>query len=170
MTWRKVLGDYPADTWTLTYYLRSGTDGDEETLTATADGQDHLVSEAAATTAGWVAGTYYWSAIVSSGASRHTICTGSLKIKSNPAVTTTTDDRTDAKIILDSLVTAFKTRATRPEKKYTIQAAGRTFEFHTHEEFRREIAYWKSVVANEEAQAKADKGENTGNRILIRFK
>jgi len=169
VTWKRELSNYPASDWTLTYYLRSGTDGDEETITATASGNDHLVSVAAATTAAWVAGTYYWTAIVSSGSERYTICDGTIKVKSNPAVTTTTDNRTDAKIIYDALIALIKDRATRPEKQYSLQAAGRSFTFHSYEEIQRAISYWKSVVDAEVAQALADKGKNTGRRILVQF-
>jgi len=166
VTWKRVLADFPASTWTLAYYLRSDTGGDAETVTAAASGDDHLVSEAAATTASWVVGTYYWTARVTSGSSIHTICEGVFKIKSDPAVVTTSDDRSDAKIIYDALIAAFKTRATRPEKQYSLQAAGRSFTFHTLDEWQKAIGYWKSIVDAETAQDLADKGKPTGNRIL----
>ena len=51
------LADYPASKWTLTYYLRK--DGAAATsFSATADGDTHLVTIAAATTAGYAAGVY----------------------------------------------------------------------------------------------------------------
>lgn len=168
-SWRRVLGDYPASTWTLTYYLRNSTSGDAETITAGSDGDDHLISVAAATTATWAAGTYYWKAIVSSGLERYTVDEGTFIIESNPAVTTTDDSRTDAKIILDALIAAFKDRASRPEKQYGIAAAGRNFTFHTLEEWQKAIAYWSNVVKSEEDAVLAAKGKNTGRRILIKF-
>ena len=47
--WKKTISDYPASEWTLTYYLRK--DGATATsFSATADGDTHLVTVAAATT------------------------------------------------------------------------------------------------------------------------
>ena len=55
--WKKTISDYPASEWTLTYYLRK--DGATATsFSATADGDTHLVTIAAATTAGYAAGVY----------------------------------------------------------------------------------------------------------------
>ena len=55
--WKKTVSDYPASEWTLTYYLRK--DGAAATsFSATADGDTHLVTVAAATTAGYAAGVY----------------------------------------------------------------------------------------------------------------
>ena len=58
VTWKskKTISDYPASEWTLTYYLRK--DGATATsFSATADGDTHLVTVAAATTSGYAAGT-----------------------------------------------------------------------------------------------------------------
>ena len=56
--WKKAnLANYPASKWTLTYYLRK--DGATATsFSATADGDTHLVTVAAATTAAYAAGVY----------------------------------------------------------------------------------------------------------------
>jgi hypothetical protein len=49
--WKKIVSDYPASEWTLTYYLRK--DGATTTsFNATADGDTHLVTVAASSTAG----------------------------------------------------------------------------------------------------------------------
>ncbi len=53
------LADYPASKWTLTYYLRKdGATATATSFSATADGDTHLVTIAAATTAGYAAGVY----------------------------------------------------------------------------------------------------------------
>ena len=49
--WKKTISDYPASEWSLIYYLRK--DGVAiSSFSATADGDTHLVTVAAATTAG----------------------------------------------------------------------------------------------------------------------
>ena len=54
--WKKILSDYPASEWTLTYYLRKDG-GTATSFSATADGDTHLATVAASTTSGYAAGT-----------------------------------------------------------------------------------------------------------------
>ena len=59
--WRRALADYPASAgWALTYTLLNAAG--KITITASAQGDDHLVSVPAATSAGWAAGDYAWRA------------------------------------------------------------------------------------------------------------
>lgn len=84
LTWRRSLADYPASAgWVLTYALVSGAA--LYTLTAAADGDDHLVTVAAATSAGYAADTYSWQAYVTLGTERHTVGFGTLTILPNLA-------------------------------------------------------------------------------------
>ena len=55
--WKKTISDYPASEWTLTYYLRK-SGATATSFSETADGDTHLVTVAAATTAGYAAGVY----------------------------------------------------------------------------------------------------------------
>ena len=56
--WNKTLSDYPAnESWYLVYYLRKNG-ATATSCSATADGDTHLVTVAAATTAGYAAGVY----------------------------------------------------------------------------------------------------------------
>ena len=65
--WRKALDDYPASSYTLRYFLVK-SDSPLITLTATADGDEHLIDETPTTTAGYAAGTYFLTAQVDDGA------------------------------------------------------------------------------------------------------
>ena len=78
-SWSRSLADYPASAgWVLSYALvKSGT---RITFTASASGDDHLVSVPAATTTGWAAGTYQWQARVSKAGEAYTIGTGSIEL------------------------------------------------------------------------------------------
>ena len=78
-SWSRSLADYPASAgWVLSYALvKSGT---RITFTASASGDDHLVSVSAATTAAWTAGTYQWQARVSKAGEAYTIGTGSIEL------------------------------------------------------------------------------------------
>jgi len=55
--WKKSLGDYPATSWTLKYFLV--IQSDQKIITASADGTDHLVTITAAASAGYAVGRYF---------------------------------------------------------------------------------------------------------------
>lgn len=81
--WTDSLSDYPATVWTLKYSLvqRGATGaGAKKTITATASGSDHAVSVAASTTDDYAEANWDWVASVTSGATRYTIDTGTLKV------------------------------------------------------------------------------------------
>lgn len=91
LKWKKTLSDYPAnDGWVLSYALRGAA---QINITATADGADHLVSVAAASTTAYTAGHYRWTASVSKSGERYTVGTGYVTISENLATATTYTDR-----------------------------------------------------------------------------
>ena len=76
-----VLGDaVDSATWTLTYYLRTNTASEGATVVGTADGSGWLVTIAAATTAGFDAGQWFWQAIATKGSESLTIGTGQIQV------------------------------------------------------------------------------------------
>lgn len=112
-TWewrREDLGDYPASTWTLTYYFRNATAYFD--VAATADGDDFEVSVAKATTAGKTAGWYDWVAMVDDGTDRHQVDSGRVELLANVATAAAYDARTFARKMLDSIEDALEARAT----------------------------------------------------------
>jgi len=109
------LGDYPAsDGWTLTYYLHStDLNGAGKAYHDHGDSQRRRSRDDVAggqTTANYVQGTYYWRSFVFSGTSRYQVEAGSIKVEPNFATLTQSyDGRSDARIILDAHITAYKT-------------------------------------------------------------
>jgi hypothetical protein len=76
-----VLGNaVDAATWTLTYYLRTNTASEGATVVATPDGANWLVTIAAATTAGFDAGQWFWQGVATKGSESLTIGTGQLQV------------------------------------------------------------------------------------------
>lgn len=91
LKWQKTLSDYKAsDSWVLSYALRGAS---QINITATADGDDHLVNVPAATTAGYAAGYYRWIASVSKGSERYSVGSGYMTIAENLAAATSYTDR-----------------------------------------------------------------------------
>ena len=67
-------------TWTLTYYLRTNTASEGATITGTAYGQGWELTIAAATSAGFDAGQWYWQAIATAGSEKLTLGAGQLDV------------------------------------------------------------------------------------------
>jgi hypothetical protein len=67
-------------TWTLTYYLRTNTASEGATVVGTAYGQGWELTIAAATSAGFDAGQWFWQAIATAGSEKLTLGAGQLEV------------------------------------------------------------------------------------------
>lgn len=110
-SWRVSLPAYPAPTWVLSYILYSPTA--KLTITATAEGDGHLIAVAPTTSDDYVAGRYDWIASVTSGGARYEVDSGVIQILPNIAAITSGgyDGRSPARIILDAIDAALANRA-----------------------------------------------------------
>ena len=93
--WKKTISDYPASEWTLTYYLRKNG-ATATSFSASVDGDTHLVTVAAATTAGYAAGVYDIIGVVVKSAEKYVAYDGSLEVLTNPATAGAYDPRSHA--------------------------------------------------------------------------
>ncbi|MGH8519869.1 MAG: hypothetical protein ACREU9_00185 [Gammaproteobacteria bacterium] len=165
--WTRTLDHYPATGgWVLTYALRGAGKID---LTAAASGADHAITISAAATAAYTAGFYTWQAYATKAATseRYPVASGTLEIEPNLAAVTasTYEWRTEAKIIYDQLVAAYKTYTTSQGhvQEYTI--GSRRMTFRSAAEIIKQIEYWKAQVqAEERAQ-----GLGQGRNVFVRF-
>lgn len=115
-----------ADGWAIKFELRGPS---SITITSTGSGSTHTVAVAAATTAGWTAGDYWYQkyAVNSGTGKRATLGTGSISIKPNLATLAGAyDGRSQAKKILDAIDARLLNRATEDQNKYSI--AGRSID------------------------------------------
>jgi hypothetical protein len=117
--WSRSINDYPADSsWILTYALINSTA--KISITATADGADHLVSLSAATTAAYTAGVYQWQAYVTKSSQRFLVDSGTITVVPNFAAATTYDARIHAKKMVDLIEDVLEGRAEGDTQEYTI--------------------------------------------------
>lgn len=117
--------DYPASQgWVLKYYLiRRTASGSPIVLTATAEGDDHRISVAAATTAGWAPDSYSWSTRVEKGSEKYTVrgLTGQLVIQQDPATAANGfDGRSAAEVALANVEAMLRGTAGTATKRYRI--------------------------------------------------
>lgn len=170
-SWSESVPLYPAGQgYTLHYaLLKSGT---RIVLDSVADGDQHKFAIVAATTAAYAAGQYSWTAYVTKGTDRHTVGSGTVEIKPDLAAQSAGfDDRSQARIILDALQTAYQSYITDGKghvAEYSI--AGRVMKFRNAGEIITQINYWKAEVRAEERRAAIANGQSPANRLLVRFR
>jgi len=160
--WRKRLSDYPATTWTLSYYLVKSSD--YITFDAANDSGAHLVTIPATTSAGYGAGVYSYQSKVTDGSETLTIGVG--KIEVLPAFASQSDgydNRSFAKKMLDILEPLFITMASKGHASYEI--GGRSMTYHSKKDLRDDYNHWKSIYNAEERKA----GRKSGSIIRVRF-
>ncbi len=166
-TWKRTLADYPAGTWTLKYRLINA-DGKID-ITATASGTDHLVSVEPATSAVYTAGTYTWTAWVEKTGYRITIGGGTMEVKPNIAALTTLDARTDAAVIVDQLIAAYKSYTASNGHVAEYEIAGRRMKFRGTAEILDQLNHWRAILASEKRAERIAAGLGGGNKFLVRF-
>jgi len=117
-SWTRSFADYPAGTWALTYYFEN-KDGVFQ-ATATPSGIDHAVTILASTTAGYKAGSYRWSARLSSAGVSITLETGWIKVKTDPAAAGKADPRGWARRTLEAIEAFLEGNATTAQAAMTL--------------------------------------------------
>lgn len=121
--WKRSLSDYPASAgYALKYYL---TKSDKQiVLTATQSGDDHLVTIAAADSANYEAGRYFFIARIEKTPDIFTVSEGIIEIKANLATAITGHEwRAHCEQALENIEAVLLGKATKDNYSYSI--AGR---------------------------------------------
>ena len=166
--WKRedLTADYPSASYTLKYSARlHGAGQTEIDITA---GDDHVISVSKTVTSNYKPGTYSWDAYIvrDSDSERVRIATGQWKVLANKDGSTA-DPRTDAEINLQKCMDVYAGRIGSDVDAYSI--SGRSLTKLKPEELRREINYWKGIVNQERALAKAKAGKANATTIRARF-
>ena len=167
--WTRSLADYKAsDSWVLTYYLKDAT-GSPITITASASGDDHLVSVAAATTGAYAAGLYYWTARVSKAGEVHTVDSGRITVVADlSAVADSHDPRHHVEKVLVAIEATIEGRATRQHS--TLVVDGLQVGLATPEELYALRDKYRSELSLIEADERVRRGKGNSAKIRARFK
>lgn len=167
LTWTKSITDFPAGTWTLTYYLNEDSSAQSGmSFAAAADGIDHLVTVTAATTAGWVPGRYKMLGRVSDGTAKHDVFIGFVEVLPDLAVAG--DYRSHAKKVLDAIEAVIITRAGAALVSFNVE--GQQFQNISHAELISLRSFYKAEYLAEKAATRASQGLSSPGRILTRFR
>lgn len=117
--WTKSFADYPADTWTLSYYFRGNGDGMD--IVGVASGSDFLLTATASATSAMSAGVYYFQGFVSKDDENILVDAGEVKVL--PSLideNTAYDGRSSIKIALDAIDALLAGKASLDQQEYTI--------------------------------------------------
>lgn len=159
--WTRSWTDYPAGTWTVTFYFDSplGTFN----AAASASGTTHSVSISSATTAALKPGRYRWTARGVSGGITETIESGWIDVLPNVAAGAKADHRSWARRALDAVQATIEGRASSDQQAMSI--AGRSISRMSYLELRQMQTDLEAQVRVEEQGAAAGLGRN----IRVRF-
>lgn len=155
--------------YTLTYRLVPRISGTPISLTATASGSDYRITATPATTAGWAAGEYSWSAYVTKSGERHTVDSGLVTLQVDPGAVTSFDGRSQAQRALADAQTALANFSATGGRVKRYQIAGREMEFDAAGDILKLISYWKGEVQRENAANAKREGLPDPRRIQIRM-
>ncbi len=153
-SWTEEIDDYPAsEGWTLTILLKHKTDT-AIILTATASDDDYEFDIDTTVTEQFTKRTYTYQGIITNTGEVNIIDEGEIEIF--PKLDITSDIRTDNEIILDAIVAALKSRATKEQQSISI--AGRQIQYLSLQELTDAKKYYESLVAKEKRVASGKTG------------
>ena len=171
LQWKRTdLGtDYTNGSYTLSYKARlEGTGSTVITITASASGDDYLVSVGQSTTASYTAGDYRWQAYITrnSDSERLTIDSGTFEVAANRSASTA-DPRSHAKTMLDKLESILEGRADGDVAAYSINGRSLTKLDIT------DLLMWRdryrADYLREVHRERALNGTATGSTVVARF-
>jgi hypothetical protein len=171
-TWKRddLAVDYPPASYALSYVLKiEGSTASPISLTASESGNEYRVTVAAATTAGYTAGTYRWDAYMtrSSDNARVRIGFGQLVVLPNRA-TSTVDPRSHAQKVLAAIEALLEGRSTQDVNSYSIK--DRSLSKMTAEELVQWREYYRREVNREKINERVRLGKSTGRTMAVRFR
>lgn len=100
-----------SENWTLTYYLRTNTATEAATVVGTAYGTGWEVTLTAATSAGFIPGSWFWQAVATYGSEQQTLGAGQLEVEAALGYTGTAaafDGRSQAEKDLEAVQAAIR--------------------------------------------------------------
>jgi hypothetical protein len=160
-----------SSTWTLTYYLRTNTASEGATITGTAYGQGWELTIAAATSAGFDAGQWYWQAIATAGSEKLTLGAGQLEVLAAlnyVGAPGAFDGRSQAQQDLDAVQAAIRAMVSGGAvAEYTI--GSRRLKKMPLTELLQLEAKLKSDVKREQAADLAANGLGNPHNLFVRF-
>lgn len=157
--------DYPSASYTLKYSARLESGTNELEITA----NSHIVELSSAITLAYTVGLYHWQAYIirNSDSARITLGTGVFEVVADND-TSTQDQRSHAKKVIDAIEAVIEKRATKDQENYSIN--GRSLQRTPITDLLTLRDRYKSELAKEEKIRKIKNGLGGSNKIKVAFK
>ena len=160
-----------SSTWTLTYFLRTNTASEGATVVGVAYGTGWEFTIAAATSAGFDAGEWYWQAQATSGSDKVTLGAGQLQVLAALSYTGTpgaVDGRSQVQQDLDAVQAAIRAIvAGGVAKEYTI--GNRNLKKYDMADLLQLEAKLKAEVKREQMAELIANGLGNPHNLFVRF-
>ena len=156
--------------WVLTYYLRTNTASEGATVVGSSYGLGWEFTLAAATSAGFDAGTWYWQAIATSGSDKVTLGAGQLEVLAALEYSGTPgafDGRTQAQQDLTAVQAAIRAIISGQAKQYSI--GSRSFTKLDLGELMERESRLKAEVKREQMAELMANGLGNPHNLFVRF-
>lgn len=163
ISWRQSLTEFPATAWTLYYYLINASG--LITITAAADGTDHLVEIAPATSAAYSDGDYEFQKVIkkSDNSERYMIGSGSITIAPDYSENAAgLDARSFVKRTLDYLEALIEGKVQKDRANYAVN--GRQLSTYSWEEIYKIYEDFKAQYA---AELRKKRGRSSTVRVVF---
>lgn len=176
MKWRDDAGtdnlgnSIDSGTWTLTYYLRTNTASEGATVVGSSFGLGWEFTLAAATSAGFDAGTWYWQAIATSGSDKVTLGAGQIEVLAALEYSGTPgafDGRSQAAQDLQAVQAAIRAIISGQAKQYSI--GNRSFTKLDLGALMERESRLKAEVKREQMADLIANGQGNPHNLFVRF-
>ena len=159
--WKRTdLGtDYPPSSYALSYNARlQGAGSTAISITASESGDDYLVEVASATTAGYIAGSYSWSANITRSSDSQRI-----QIDSSD----TADPRDHDEKMVDYLESTLESLPQKLTTSYSVSDRSNTLQ--SMSDVREQLSEYKGRIRSKQNKVRAKSGQRTDMNLLLRF-
>ncbi len=159
--WTESFEDYPASNFTLTY-VATGPSNSNITITATANGDDYVVTMTPTISGAFdPPGLYSWYRYVTDGQNnRYTNGHGEFNVLADPTkIAPGQDQRDHYRIVLDAINAVIEGRATQAEEEFSI--AGRSLRRTPLKDLLGFKLQYERLLAASQEQEKIDNGEHS---------
>lgn len=169
LNYRAVAASYPASAgWVVTLYLNPRAGGTATSVASTADGDDHLLQVAAATTAGWAPGWWAWETWAALGGERYRLEAGQLQVVAGLiGAAAGTDTRSDAEKALAAVTAMLAGKAGSGVESYRIN--GRELRSYPLPDLLRLQQQLRRDVQAEQTAANIAAGLGGRQRFVVRM-
>ena len=169
--WKRIdLGDdYPNTSYTLVYSARLTSGGESEiSATATASGEDYLITIPSTTSINYKAGDYRWQAEIvrNSDSARIVIDRGYFEVVAD-LDDNAADLRSHAEIMVDKIESLLQGKADSDVANYSV--AGRSLTKLSFRELIDARDYYMAEVVRQKQKENISKGKASGSTIKVRF-